>query len=44
MDAITLALSQLKDQLGDSFSRIFKSITSDKGSEFCDLTETLPDT
>lgn len=39
-DAITLALSQL----GNSFSRIFKSITSDNGSEFSDLTETLPDT
>lgn len=43
-DAVTLALSQLKDQIGNSFSRIFKSITSDNGSEFCDLTETLPDT
>lgn len=40
-DAVTHALTKLFDQLGDKTPHIFKSITSDNGSEFASLFETF---
>ena len=34
---VTGALKSLKQQYGDKFAQVFKSITADNGSEFADL-------
>ena len=39
--AVNKALLSLKERAGNSFRKIFKTITSDNGSEFADLHETL---
>ncbi len=41
--AVGEALQELRATYGDSFTKIFKSITSDNGSEFAKLKEQLPD-
>ena len=43
-EAVGEGLNKLKERYGDSFSRLFRSITSDNGSEFARLTEQLPET
>ena len=43
-EAVGEGLNKLKERYGDSFSRLFCSITSDNGSEFARLTEQLPET
>ena len=41
-EAVGAALEVLKTNYGDMFHRVFKTITSDNGSEFGGLTEALP--
>ena len=36
---VTEALKNLKQQYGDKFAQVFKSITADNGSEFANLSE-----
>ena len=43
-EAVEEGLNKLKTMYGDSFSHVFRSITSDNGSEFARLTEQLPET
>jgi len=43
-DAVGTALQTLQDSVGMPFSCLFKSITSDNGSEFAKLNNQLPDT
>lgn len=42
--SVTQAVAQLKQRAGDEFPRLFKSITTDNGSEFADLYELLQET
>lgn len=41
--AVGKALLKLRETYGNDFQKVFKSITSDNGSEFTKLTEQLPD-
>lgn len=41
--AVGEALQKLREMYGDDFSKVFKSITSDNGSEFAKLAQQLPD-
>lgn len=43
-DAVTTGMTYLKQYYGEKFSQIFKSITSDNGSEFAELAELETDT
>ncbi len=43
-EAVEEGLNKLKERYGDSFPRLFRSITSDNGSEFARLPEQLPGT
>ncbi|MDR0921256.1 MAG: hypothetical protein LBM95_02615 [Lactobacillales bacterium] len=38
---VTKALQDIKSNAGEHFPKIFKTITSDNGSEFSDLSQTL---
>lgn len=42
-EGVKVGLDKLKVIYGDSFSSVFKSITSDNGSEFASLPQQLPD-
>ena len=42
-NAVGEALQMLREIYGDDFTKVFKSITSDNGSEFSKLVEQLPD-
>lgn len=41
--AVSEALSSLEVEFGDRFSKVFKTITADNGSEFAELIDTKPD-
>ena len=43
-EAVTEGILKIYNSVGDNADKIFKSITSDNGSEFTKLTETLPST
>ena len=43
VESVDKAIANLKQQVGDQFKTIFKSITSDNGSEFTELHEALSD-
>jgi len=43
-DGVSDGISYLRDLFGDKFSLVFKSITSDNGSEFADLSKLEEDT
>lgn len=43
-EAVGVGIKKLKIYYGESFSKIFKSVTSDNGSEFAKLSEQLPGT
>ncbi|OJF89610.1 IS30 family transposase [Alkalibacterium sp. 20] len=43
-ESVDQAISQLRHRAGDTFSTVFKTITSDNGSEFTGLHEALKDT
>lgn len=40
-EAVSNCISSLKEQYGDSFSKVFQTITADNGSEFSELSEQL---
>ena len=42
--AVAQGIQQLRDIYGDRFNTVFRSITSDNGSEFAALPQLLPDT
>ena len=42
--SVSEGINKIKAIYGDDFPRVFKSITSDNGSEFCKLSEQLPET
>ena len=44
MAAVTRGIGRIKAEYGENFDKIFKSITSDNGSEFAQLSNTLPNT
>lgn len=41
-DAVRLGLEKIAEFYGDSFETVFKTVTSDNGSEFADLDSYLP--
>ena len=41
-DAVRLGLEKIAEHYGDRFETVFKSVTSDNGSEFVDLGSYLP--
>ena len=41
-DAVRLGLEKIAELYGDSFETVFKTVTSDNGSEFADLGSYLP--
>lgn len=43
-EAVCLAVSQLRKRCGDEYTRLFKTVTADNGSEFASLQEALQDT
>ena len=43
VNPVNQALGEIRQNLGPDFQRLFKSLTSDNGSEFCGLTEFLAD-
>lgn len=43
-EAVMNELANIREQFGDEFSQVFKTITSDNGSEFADLTSIEVDT
>ena len=44
MAAVARGIGHIKAEYGENFDKIFKSITSDNGSEFAQLSNTLPNT
>lgn len=44
VDGVKVGIDKLKVIYGDSFSSVFRSVTSDNGSEFSKLEEQLPET
>lgn len=38
-DGVATAMAQLQEQYGDKFSQVFRSITTDNGSEFADFSD-----
>lgn len=43
-EAVCLAVSQLRERCGDDYTRLFKTVTADNGSEFASLQEALQET
>ncbi len=43
-ESVNQTISQLRKSAGDTFSKVFKTITSDNGSEFAGLHEALQET